>query len=107
MGPVIPQGRDRSPFTLRRVAAALVLLLMAALYVSPVQKYLRSDERLQRSQRQVVMLQHEHDRLQAEAAALLTKVRIVELARACGWIYPGEHPLVVRDIPASTATQCG
>ena len=71
MGPVIPQGRDRSPFTFRRVAAASVLLLMAALYVSPVQKYLRSDERLQRSQTQVVMLQHEHDRLQSEAAALL------------------------------------
>ena len=47
------------------------------------------------------MLQHEHDRLQSEAAALLTKARIVELARACGWIYPGEHPLVIRDIPAS------
>jgi hypothetical protein len=107
MGPVIPQGRDRSPFTFRRVAAASVLLLMAALYVSPVQKYLRSDERLQRSQTQVVMLQHEHDRLQSEAAALLTKARIVELARACGWIYPGEHPLVIRDIPASAATQCG
>jgi len=37
----------------------------------------------------------------------LTKARIVELARACGWIYPGEHPLVIRDIPASAATQCG
>jgi hypothetical protein len=75
--------------------------------VSPVQKYLRSDERLQQSQTQVVMLQHEHDRLQSEAAALLTKSRIVELARACGWIYPNEHPLVIRDIPASAATQCG
>jgi hypothetical protein len=107
MGPVIPQGRDRSPFTFRRVAAASVLLLMAALYVSPVQKYLRSDERLQHSQTQVVMLQHEHDRLQSEAAALLTKARIVELARACGWIYPSEHPLVIRDIPGSAATQCG
>jgi cell division protein FtsL len=107
MGPVLPKGRDRSPFSLRRVAAVSVLLLMAALYVSPVQKYLGSSQRLREERAHVAALQRQHDRLQAEAAALLTKARIVELARACGWIYPNEHPLVVKDIPHDIATQCG
>jgi hypothetical protein len=97
---------DRRPFSLRRVAAASVLLLMAALYVSPVQKYLHSGDRMRTDTAQVAALQRQHDRLQAELAALQTKSQIIILARACGWIFPNEHPMVVADLPASAATKC-
>jgi septum formation initiator len=84
-----------------------VLLLMAALYVSPVQKYLGSSQRLRDERAQLATLQRQHDRLAAESAALTTNARIEVLARACGFIFPNEHPLVITDIPAADATSCG
>jgi hypothetical protein len=97
---------DRRPFSLRRVAAVSVLLLMAALYVSPVQKYLGSSSRLRDEHAQLAALQREHDRLVAESAALGTTAKIEIMARACGFIFPNEHPLVIRDI-AATKAHCG
>jgi hypothetical protein len=92
---------------MRRVAAASVLLLMAALYVSPVQKYLHAKDRMRSDAAAVAALQQRHDKLQAELAALGTKAQIIVMARACGWVFPGEHPLVIRDLPPGSATQCG
>jgi hypothetical protein len=99
--------RDRSPFSLRRVAAVSVLLLMAALYVSPVQKYLGSSRRLRDERGQLTTLKRQHDRLVAEAAALGTKAKIEIMARACGYVLPNEHPLVISDIAQSKLTHCG
>ena len=98
--------RDSRPLSIRRVAAVAVLLLMAALYVSPVQKYLNSSQRLQSDRAQLAALQRQHDRLTAEAASLDTRATVVTLARACGWIYPGEHVFVIKDIPDADRVQC-
>jgi hypothetical protein len=91
---------------MRRLAALAVLLLMAALYVSPVQKYLRAGARLDGSRAQLAALQRQHDRLQRELQALQTTPQIVLLARECGWIYPSETPLVIKDISARDGAQC-
>jgi hypothetical protein len=99
--------RDRSPFSFRRVAAVSVLLLMAALYVSPVQKYLGSSQRLRDERAQVTALKRQHDRLVAESAALGTTAKIEIMARACGYVFPNEHALVISDIAQSKLTRCG
>ncbi|MDX6546460.1 MAG: hypothetical protein QOG33_10 [Gaiellales bacterium] len=91
---------------MRRLAAVAVLLLMAALYVSPVQKYLGAGVRLDRSRAQLATLQRQHDQLQRQSQALQTTPEIVLLARECGWIYPGETPLVIKDISARDGSQC-
>ena len=109
MGPRPECSRSRPPtLSVRRVAALGVLAAVAALYVSPVQKYLRSARAAAGYQTPTGdAAAAQHDRLHPEAAALDTNERIILLARDCGWIFPGEHPLVIRDIPASAATQCG
>jgi hypothetical protein len=83
-----------------------VLLLMAALYVSPVQKYLDERARLHEERSQLAALKREHDRLETMASALLTKPRIVLLARECGWIFPGEKPLVIQGVEPRDGAQC-
>jgi cell division protein FtsB len=99
--------REGRPLSIRRVAAVAVLLLMAALYVSPVQKYLRASQRLHSDRAQVEALQRKHDKLTTEAASLNTQPTIVMLARACGFIYPGEHTFVIQDVPVADNVQCG
>jgi hypothetical protein len=89
------------------VAAVSVLLLMAALYVSPVQKYLGSSRRLNDERGQLATLKREHDRLVAEAAALGTTAKIEIMARACGYVFPNEHPLVISDVAESKLARCG
>ena len=99
--------RDQSrALSKRRLAAVAVLLLMAALYVSPVQKYLRAGRRLDHSRSQLTALQLRHDQLEGDAAALQTTPRIVLLARECGWVFPGEVPLVIKDVRPRDGAQC-
>jgi hypothetical protein len=99
--------RDQSrSFSKRRLAAVAVLLLMAALYVSPVQKYLRTGARLHDSRAQLVELQRRHDQLVRDAEALGTTPQIELLARECGWVFPGEVPLVIEDLPPRDGAQC-
>jgi hypothetical protein len=99
--------RDQSrPLPKRRLAAIAVLLLMAALYVSPVQKYLRAGARLDQSRVQLAALQRHHDQLMRDSQALATKPRIVLLARECGWVYPGDVALVIEDVKPRDGAQC-
>jgi hypothetical protein len=99
--------RDQSrPLPKRRLAAVAVLVLMAVLYVSPVQKYLRAGARLDESRAQLAALQHRHDQLVRDSQALDTKARIVLLARECGWVYPGDVPLVIVDVKPREGAQC-
>ena len=99
--------RDQSrPFSKRRLAAVAVLLLMAALYVSPVQKYLRTGARLHDSRSQLIGLQRRHDQLVRDSEALGTTAQIELLARECGWVFPGEVPLVIEDVPPRDDAQC-
>lgn len=96
----------RAPFSVRRAVTVAVLVLMAGLYVSPVQKYLHERARLHEERAQLAALQREHDQLQASASALMTKRRIILLARECGWIFPGEKPLVIQGVEPRDGAQC-
>jgi hypothetical protein len=91
---------------MRRAVSIAVLVLMGALYVGPVQKYLDERARLHDERAEVAALKREHDRLEATASGLLTKSRIVLLARECGWIFPGEKPLVIQGLEPRDGAQC-
>jgi hypothetical protein len=77
----------------------LVAVVMIGLYVGPVQKYLQVSRELHGQRAQLTRLEHRHDVLTAEKALLQTKQGVIMLARRCGWVFDGEHPLVVSDIP--------
>ncbi len=77
----------------------VVAIVMIGLYVGPVQKYLQVSRELKSQRAELTRLEHRHAALTAEKALLETKQGVVMLARRCGWINPGEHPLVVKNIP--------
>ena len=84
-----------------RLVAVGVFVVIAALYVGPVQKYLhvRRDLTVQRAQ--VARLEREHGRLVTLERALHTRATIVWYARRCGWVFPGETPIVVQGVGGS------
>jgi hypothetical protein len=71
-----------------------------------VQKYLRAGARLDESRAQLAALQHRHDQLVRDSQALGTTPQIVLLARECGWVYPGDVPLVIVDVKPREGAQC-
>ena len=91
---------------LRRVAALVVLVVVAALYVAPVQKYLRVHRDLARQRAELTQMQRRNSDLERAGQALETDARIIVLARECGWIFPGETPLVVEGLPGGDQTHC-
>ena len=93
----------RRGFTLSRVAALCVIVLMAALYAGPVQKELRVGTELGAARRQVQALQREQQRLRARMDLLQSPQGEFDLARSCGYALPGERPLVVQ----GQASTCG
>jgi cell division protein FtsL len=101
-----PAPRRLPAFSLRRLVALGVLAVVAALYVSPVQKYLRVQREVRHQQAELTRAEHRRDALQAERAALGTNERIIVLARECGWIFPDERPLVVEGLPTRLGANC-
>jgi len=93
--------------TPRRLLAAAVLLVVAGLYVDPVQKYLRVTEQLRAQHAEVRSLERRQDDLARRAAWLEGNGGIIAAARACGWIMPGERPIVVTGVPQRDLTPCG
>ena len=91
---------------LRRLSAVVVLAVMAALYVNPVQRYLHASHRLQDQRALVAALQHRHDTLIADSSQVHTTAGVELLARECGWIFPHEQPLVIEGVPARDDAQC-
>jgi cell division protein FtsB len=91
---------------LRRLSAVLVLAVMAALYVNPVQRYLHASQQLAAQRAQVAELQQRHDALLSESSQLHTTAGVELLARECGWIFPHEQPLVIVGVPARDGAQC-
>ena len=94
-----PRGRP-----VARLAAVAVLVLMAALYVGPVEKYLRVQRELQQQRALVANLERAHGALNLRLAALHGKAAIVECARARGWVFPGEQSLIVTGVPQTDAS---
>jgi hypothetical protein len=90
-----------------RLVAVLVLVVIAALYVEPVQKYLRVSHDLTAQQARVAALERREAALATRRAELGTRPALVQLARACGWIFPGEVAVVVRGLPPAARPRCG
>jgi len=101
-----PAPRRIPSLSIRRLVAFGVLAVVAALYVSPVQKYLRVQRELQHQRAELTRAQARHDDLLRERAALDTNQRIIMLARECGWIFPGEQALVIEGLPSRDAASC-
>ncbi len=81
-----------------RLVAVAVFVVIAALYVGPVQKYLQVRRDLSAQTTEVGRLEREHGRLVRLERSLHTRATIVWYARRCGWVFPGETPIVVQGI---------
>jgi cell division protein FtsB len=90
-------------FRVGRLAAVLVLVIVAALYVAPVQKYLSVQRQLAHEQTAYKQAAARKAELDRQHALLQTNAEVEILARQCGWIYPGEKPLVVQGLPPGQA----
>ena len=84
-----------------RLVAVAVFVVIAALYVGPVQKYLQVRRDLSVQKTEVSRLEREHVRLVRLERSLHTRATIVWYARRCGWVFPGETPIVVQGIGGS------
>ena len=84
-----------------RLVAIAVFVVIAALYVGPVQKYLQVRRDLSVQKTEVSRLEREHGRLVRLERSLHTRATIVWYARRCGWVFPGETPIVVQGIGGS------
>lgn len=81
-----------------RLIAGGVLILIAALYVGPLQKELRLRSELAAGRTHVAALERRHKQLVGVEAALHTPAEIIRVARGCGWIFPGEQAYVVKGL---------
>ena len=84
-----------------RLVAVAVFIVIAALYVGPVQKYLQVRRDLSVQKTEVSRLEREHGRLVRLERSLHTRATIVWYARRCGWVFPGETPIVVQGLGGS------
>jgi len=84
-----------------RLVAVGVLAVIAALYVGPIQKYLQVRRDVGAQRAQVTALEREHGRLVRLEHSLHTRATIVWYARRCGWVFPGETPIVVQGVGGS------
>ena len=82
------------------MVAAGILVLIAALYVGPLQKELHLRSELSAARNRVSILEKQNRRLHEVEAQLHTKAEIVRFARACGWIFPNEQAYVVKGLTA-------
>jgi cell division protein FtsB len=85
--------------TARRWFAVGALLLVGLLYYRPLHDYV--DARSQRAVRvaAVRQLQREHTALERRLKRASSLSVLVQQARALGYIRPGEHLFIVKDIP--------
>ncbi len=79
------------------------MLLMAALYVSPVQKYLHAEQQVRNERATLARLTQQNQTLRTTVARLQPTTHgansaIVAIARQCGWVYPGERTIVITGV---------
>jgi hypothetical protein len=86
--------------TLRRWLAVGALVLVALLYYRPLKAYV--DARGQLGQRQAVVrrLEHEKQTLEHRLGATSSVATVAREARALGYVRPGEHLFIVKNIDA-------
>jgi cell division protein FtsB len=71
----------------------LLVLLAGYLYAGPVRSYLDARERTAQDRQQLARLTREQTALRVRFAALSSPGAIQALARADGYVMPGETPL--------------
>ena len=83
----------------RRLLAVAVLVLVGLLYYRPLHNYFSS--RAQRAERlvQVAKLQREQAALQRKVREASTPAALAAEERLLGYIRPGEHLFLVKNIP--------
>lgn len=83
----------------RRWFAVAVLVLVGLFYYRPLHDFV--DARAQRAERiaEVVKLQREHTILERRLRAASSPTAIADEARQLGYVRPGEHLFIVKDIP--------
>ncbi|HEX5260356.1 MAG TPA: septum formation initiator family protein [Gaiellales bacterium] len=89
-----------------RLVAAVVLVVVAALYVGPIEKYLRVQRDLHQQRALVSELSTRRQELLCDVRNLHTKHAMVELARRAGWVLRGETLVVVNDVPDLPDNPC-
>jgi cell division protein FtsB len=91
----------------RRWFAVGALLLVGLLYYRPLHDF--ADARSQRAVRmaEVRQLQKEHTALEQRLKRASSLPALVQQARALGYIRPGEHLFIVKDIPQWRRAQHG
>ena len=77
----------------RRLSAVLLVLLAGYLYIGPARSYLDARARTAQDRQQVTRLEHQQVALRARLQALRSPGAVEALARADGYVYPGETPL--------------
>ena len=84
--------------TLRRWLAVGALVLVALLYFRPLKAYL--DARGQLAQRQAVVhrLERQKTTLERRLGASTSVATVAQEARALGYVRPGEHLFIVKNI---------
>jgi cell division protein FtsB len=77
-----------------------VLVVILALYVSPVMHWIEQSRTASHERSEVRSLQAEHDTLQGRLRDLRRPGAIEREARKLGMVAPGEKPYVVRGLPS-------
>jgi cell division protein FtsB len=93
----VPERRRRPTASLRRkrsrrLCAVLVVLLAGYLYAGPVRSYLDARERTTQDRQQLLRLTRQQSALKVRLAALSSPGAVEALARADGYVMPGETP---------------
>jgi hypothetical protein len=93
-------GQNTARMTVRRWIAVGALVLVALLYYRPLKAYV--DARSQLGQRQVVVhrLEREKARLERRLGSSTSVATVAREARALGYVRPGEHLFIVKNIDA-------
>ena len=93
----VPERRRRPPIAARkrrtrRLSTVLLVLLAAYLYIGPARSYLDARARTAQDRAQVTQLLRQQAGLRARLLALRSPGAVEALARADGYVYPGETP---------------
>ena len=86
--------------TLRRWLAVGALVLVALLYFRPLKAYVDTRGELAQRQAAVQKLERQRSTLQHRLGASTSVATIAREARALGYVRPGEHLFIVKNIDA-------
>ncbi len=86
--------------TLRRWLAVGALVLVALLYFRPLKTYFDTHSQVAQKQAVVQRLERQKSNLEHELGASTSVATLSREARALGYVHPGEHLFIVKNIDA-------